>query len=74
MCFYFCIPINFLWFYVDIDYYDRVLAGIFGSLASGAAIGLFTSLPIPYAVGGGGAISIVIMYHGMFRHAPEDRR
>lgn len=59
---------------MSIDYYDKILAGISGSLALGAGIGLLTNVPIPYAVGGGAAVSIIIMYHGMFRNGPEDRR
>ncbi|MFB6191147.1 MAG: hypothetical protein ABEJ64_01865 [Candidatus Nanohaloarchaea archaeon] len=54
----------------DIDYYDKVLAGMTASLASGASVALFTSVPVPYAVGGGAAVSIGIMYHGMFRNGP----
>lgn len=59
---------------MSIDYYDKVLAGISGSLAVGTAAGLLTSMPVPYGVGAGAAVSIAIMYHGMFRNAPEGGR
>jgi hypothetical protein len=54
----------------ELDYYDKVLAGITASLASGAAIGVFTQFPVEYAVGGGAAVSIGIIYHGLFRNGP----
>ncbi|WP_414838322.1 hypothetical protein ACK3SF_02870 [Candidatus Nanosalina sp. VS9-1] len=56
--------------FLNIDYYDKVLAGITASLSSGAAVGVFTGIPTQYAVGGGAAISIGIMYHGIFRNGP----
>lgn len=56
---------------MDFNYYDKVLAGISISLASGAVLGISTVVPIQYAVGGGAAVSIGIMYHGMFKNAPE---
>lgn len=52
------------------DYYDKVLAGITTSLATGASVGIFTGVPVQYAVGGGAAVSIGIMYHGMFENGP----
>lgn len=55
---------------LELDYYDKVLAGITASLGSGAAIGAFTHFPVQYAVGGGAAVSIAIMYHGLFRNGP----
>jgi hypothetical protein len=59
-------------FFIDlqIDYYDKVLGGMATSLATGATIGAFTGVPVQYAVGGGAAVSIGIMYHGMFRNGP----
>lgn len=56
---------------MDINYYDEVLAGIFASLILGLIIGVFTSLPLVYGVGTGAAVSIGIIYHGMFRNAPS---
>lgn len=55
---------------LEIDYYDKVLAGITTSLATGASLGIFTGVPVQYAVGGGAAVSIGIMYHGMFENGP----
>ena len=55
---------------MEIDYYDKVLAGITASLASGASIGLLTSVPVQYAVGGGAAVAIGIIYHGIFMNGP----
>ncbi|MFB6242401.1 MAG: hypothetical protein ABEJ36_06400 [Candidatus Nanosalina sp.] len=55
---------------LEIDYYDKVLAGMTVSLGAGASIGVLTGVPVQYAVGGGAAVSIGIMYHGMFRNGP----
>ncbi|MFB6144563.1 MAG: hypothetical protein ABEJ98_04600 [Candidatus Nanohaloarchaea archaeon] len=54
----------------EIDYYDKVLGGIAGSLVAGASVGVFTTVPVQFGVGGGAAVSIGIMYHGMFRNGP----
>lgn len=55
---------------MDLDYYDKILAGISGSLVSGSAIGLATSVPLKYALGAGAAVAIGLMYHGIFRNGP----
>lgn len=55
---------------MQFDYYDKVLAGITASLASGASVGLLTKVPVQYAVGGGAAIAIGIIYHGIFMNGP----
>lgn len=55
---------------LKIDYYDKVLGGMTASLASGASLGVFTGIPAQYAVGAGAAVSIGIMYHGIFRNGP----
>ncbi len=55
----------------DLDYYDKILAGMGLSLAGGGLTGFLTSLPVPHAFGGGALIAIVLMYHGMFRNGPE---
>lgn len=54
----------------DIDYYDEVLVGITTSLALGVSLGVFTGVPMQYGIGGGAAVSMGIMYHGMFRNGP----
>lgn len=55
---------------VEINYYDKVLAGITLSLLIGTSLGITTKMPVQYGVGSGAAISIGIMYHGMFRNGP----
>ena len=57
-------------FLMHVDYYDKVLAGMTTSLATGASVGVLTGVPVQYAVGGGAAVSIGIMYHGMFKNGP----
>ncbi|MDY6778386.1 MAG: hypothetical protein SVU32_06975 [Candidatus Nanohaloarchaea archaeon] len=52
------------------EYYDKILAGIFGSLVTGAAVGAFGPLPLNMTLAGGSALSMGFMYHGMFRNAP----
>lgn len=55
---------------MSIDTYDKILAGIFASLSIGTSLGIFTGLPVYYGAGSGAAISIGIMYYGMFRKGP----
>ena len=56
---------------MTLEYYDKILAGIGVSLAIGTVTGFFTQLPIRYTVGAGAAISMGLMYHGMFMNGPE---
>lgn len=58
---------------MDIDYYDKILAGIAISLFGGASLGFITSIPLQYSFGGGALISIILMYHGMFENGPIGR-
>lgn len=55
---------------MDIDYYDEILAGIALSLLAGGSIGILTTVPLQYSFGAGAAVSIILMYHGMFRNGP----
>lgn len=52
------------------QYYDHILAGMFLSLSGSVLLGILTSLPVNFAVGGGALASIGFMYHGMFKNAP----
>ena len=56
---------------LDLDYYDKILAGIASSLAFGAFTGFLTNIPLSLGVGSGALIAIVLMYHGMFKHSPS---
>jgi len=56
---------------LDLDYYDKILGGISISLIAGSCIGFLTNVPLPYGVGAGALVSLVLMYHGMFRHGPH---
>jgi len=55
---------------MDIDYYDKVLAGIVVSLGIGTSLGVFTGVPVHYGAGSGAAVSMGIMYYGMFENGP----
>jgi len=55
---------------MDLDYYDKILIGIFLSLIAGASTGLMTVLPVQYGVSAGAGLALVLMYHGMFRNGP----
>lgn len=55
----------------SLDYYDEILGGIALSLSAGGLTGYLTSVPLQYSFGAGAAVSIGLMYHGMFRNGPE---
>lgn len=55
----------------QINYYDEVLLGIASCLTAGGLIGFTTGVPLQYGLGGGAAVSTLLMYQGMFRHGPE---
>lgn len=59
---------------MKIDYYDKILAGIALSLFAGGSAGLMTSIPLQYSFGAGAAVSIALMYHGMFENGPLGQR
>lgn len=55
---------------MDIDQYDKILAGITASLTTGTSIGVLTGVPVYYGAGAGAAVSMGLMYYGMFEDAP----
>mgnify|MGYP006274418227 FL=1 len=55
---------------ISLDYYDLVLGGIGASLLTGGFVGFLTSIPLQYSFGAGAAVSIALMYDGMFRNGP----
>jgi hypothetical protein len=54
------------------QYYDLVLLGVFLSMATGGAVGVFTSVPVTVAVLAFGLVAIAIMAHGLFVNGPVD--
>jgi hypothetical protein len=55
---------------LNINYYDKILAGILLSLLAGGSIGAFTKISLAYSLGSGAAVSLLLMYDGMFRNGP----
>ncbi|MBC5793433.1 MAG: hypothetical protein H8Z69_05370 [Nanohaloarchaea archaeon] len=55
---------------LDLDYYDKILGGIFLSLTGGTVAGYSTGIPLAYGVGAGGIVALILMYDGMFRNGP----
>lgn len=55
------------------QYYDLVLLGIVGSLATGVAVGRFTALSSATTVPASGLVAIAIMAHGLFINGPVDK-
>jgi uncharacterized protein (DUF2062 family) len=54
------------------QYYDLVLLGIAGSLASGVAVGQFTALSSAVTVPIAGLVAVAIMGHALFVNGPVD--
>lgn len=54
------------------QYYDLVLVGIAGSLASGVTLGQFTALSTAATVPVAGLVAIAIMGHALFVNGPVD--
>jgi hypothetical protein len=57
--------------HMNTHYYDKILGGILASLAAGTSLGVFTGLPVHFGAGSGAAVSMVIMYYGMFKKGPK---
>ncbi|WEL23406.1 hypothetical protein [Candidatus Nanohalovita haloferacivicina] len=57
-------------FSINLDYYDKILAGITTSLVAGGSVGAVTKISVAYTLGAGAAIALVLMYDGMFRNGP----
>lgn len=55
---------------MNIDYYDKILAGMALCLSAGALGGVLTSIPLQYSFGAGATVSMILMYDGMFRNGP----
>lgn len=55
---------------LNINYYDKILAGILLSLLAGGSIGALTKISLAYSLGSGAAVSLLLMYDGMFRNGP----
>lgn len=58
---------------VDLEYYDKLLLAIAGSLALGAGIGLLTPVALSTGVAGGSILASVFVYDAMFRSPPVPR-
>lgn len=55
---------------VTLEYYDKLLLGIAGSLALGTAVGLATSVAFVTGLAGGAMLATVFVYEAMFRNPP----
>lgn len=54
------------------QYYDLVLAGIFGSLVVGILVGQFTTVHPTTAIVGFSFVAAMVMGHGLFVNGPVD--
>ncbi|QFU84070.1 hypothetical protein [Natronorubrum aibiense] len=54
----------------QLEYYDKLLLAIVGSLAVGLAIGLATSVAPETGLAGGAVFATVFVYDAMFRNPP----
>lgn len=52
------------------DYYDKLLTGIFATVSAGALVGALTTAPLSYSVSAGALTGAVLIYHGMFKQSP----
>jgi len=55
---------------INISYYDKILTGILFSLLAGGSVGALTKISLAYSLGAGAAVSLILMYDGMFRNGP----
>lgn len=53
-----------------LEYYDKLLIAIVGSLALGMGIGLATSVAFLTGLAGGAAVATLFVYDATFRHPP----
>ncbi|WP_459808725.1 hypothetical protein [Halopiger thermotolerans] len=53
-----------------LEYYDKLLVAIVGSLALGVAIGLATSVAVLTGLAGGAALATVFVYDAIVRNPP----
>lgn len=54
----------------QLDYYDKLLAGIAGSFLAGIVVGVTTSVAIHVAMVGGAAAAAPFVYAALFRNPP----
>ncbi|OKY77528.1 MAG: putative membrane protein [Candidatus Methanohalarchaeum thermophilum] len=52
------------------NYYDKLLAGIFTSMVTGGAIGLTPTIPTNLSIAIGTITATILMLHGLFKNAP----
>lgn len=55
---------------VHLEYYDKLLIAIVGSLGLGMAVGLATSVAFVTGLAAGAAFATVFVYEAMFRNPP----
>ncbi|SIR97220.1 hypothetical protein [Natronorubrum thiooxidans] len=55
---------------VPLEYYDKLLLAIVGSLALGGAIGIATSVAFEAGLAGGAAVATLFVYDAVFRNPP----
>ncbi|AGN00131.1 hypothetical protein L593_00880 [Salinarchaeum sp. Harcht-Bsk1] len=55
-----------------LQYYDLVLIAVITPVLIGVGLGSFTPLGMPIAIVGLGAVSIAVMYYGLFVNGPVD--
>ena len=55
-----------------VQYYDLVLAAIFGTMVAGASVGVLTPLAIPTAVTVAGLVAALLVGHSLFVNGPVD--
>ncbi|MXV62745.1 hypothetical protein GS429_11845 [Natronorubrum sp. JWXQ-INN-674] len=53
-----------------LDYYDKLLLAIVGSLAIGVAVGIGTAVAFVTGLAGGALLATVFVYEAMFRNPP----
>ena len=52
------------------EYYDKLLLGIFVSLVGSLGLGILSTVPLTLSVAGASIIGVAGMYQGMFLRAP----
>jgi hypothetical protein len=62
--------ITYCYTVIRMEYYDKILLGMFASLLMGAVTGVLTSLPLNLTTAVGSLVAGGMMYHGMFYNTP----
>lgn len=55
---------------IDLDYYDKTLVGIGGSILGGVIIGWLTSIVLQFGVLRGTVVETLFVYDVLFRNPP----